>query len=72
MKKYRLWEILLLQDEGLLKDGDKFQAEDVPINLIIEYCNGEFVYNTLMEDTTSRKTVTLCSGEMYSLYSKIE
>ena len=69
----RLWEIIKLADERKLTKGDKFKAINIPIDLILEYDEDDsLVYNTIMGNTTERKLVGLCSGEINTEYIKIE
>ena len=68
----RLWEIIKLADEKKLTKGDKFKAIDIPMNLILEYDEDDsLVYNSIMGNTTERKAVSLCSGEIDTEYIKI-
>ena len=69
----RLWEIIKLADEKKLTKGDKFKAIDIPIDLILEFDEDDsLVYNTIMGNTTERKLVSLCSGEISTEYTKID
>jgi len=60
----KMWRIAEFADEGKFNQGDLLIAINLPINLIIEYNNGGFVYHTLMSDTTSRKPVVLDLEDM--------
>ena len=69
----RLWEIIKLADERKLTKGDKCKAINIPIDLILEYDEDDsLVYNTIMGNTTERKLVGLCSGEINTEYIKID
>jgi len=69
----RLWEIIKLADEGKLKEGDQFKAINIPFDMIIEFdgCDS-LVYASIFSNTTDRKTVTLCDGEINAEYIKVE
>ena len=69
----RLWEIVKLADEKKLIKGDQFKAINIPFDLALEFDEDDsLVYNTIMGNTTERKTVSLCSGELCMEYVKIE
>lgn len=67
----KLWEIVKLATEGKLEKGDKFKGLELPLLLIIEFDGDSLIYNTIMDDTTSKNTVTLCSGELDADFVKI-
>ena len=61
----RLWEIIKLADEKKLTKGDQFKAINIPFDLVLEFDEDDsLVYNTIMGNTTERKAVSLCDGEM--------
>jgi len=61
----RLWEIIKLADEKKLTKGDQFKAINIPFDLILEFDEDDsLVYKTIMGNTTERKAVSLCSGEL--------
>jgi len=69
----RLWEIIKLVDEKKLTKGDQFKAINIPFDLVIEFDeDNSLVYAKIMGNTTKRKAVNLCSGELGAEYVKIE
>jgi len=68
----RLWEIIKLADEKKLTKGEKFKAINIPFDLVLEYDEDDsLVYNTIMGNTTERKAVSLCSGELGTEFMQI-
>ena len=58
-KTFRLWELLYMVDKGFVVNGDMFKAINIPINMIIKYEDGQFIYEDCMGN--KGKTVSLCS-----------
>lgn len=69
----RFWEILKLIDQGKVKDGQRFEGIDTPINLILEYDEKEksLVYVNIMGNKSDRNAVTCCCGELETEYESI-